>query len=82
MLVLANSIGFGSDHQVESYFVSWFVVRILYDSHVLELERVNRIEAERAALPGMGSFKIEVLQHARPAVDVAAFCDSRTDHIL
>ena len=48
---------------------------------MLQVELVNCVEAERAFLPAFFPLVIEVLEHARPAVDVSAFGDPGAYHL-
>ena len=48
---------------------------------MLQVKFVNGVETKGATLPRLLLVILQVLQDARPAVDVSTLCDPRTDHI-
>lgn len=82
MFVLGQIAALASDHQVEFDQVSRFIIFALTDDNVFKVIFIHGIAAKRALLPAALLFKIEVLQYARPTVDMATLCYSRTDHFF
>jgi hypothetical protein len=56
----------------------------LHDLNILEFVLINRVVAQRAPFPRAGRVLIvsQVLEHARPAINVATLCDPWHDHVL
>ena len=80
VFVFTYGATFASYHEIERDDIACFEVFALMNDNILEIELIDRVEAERTALPIVLLFKLEILQGTGPAEHMAAFGYSRTHH--